>query len=353
MMLRTRKALAWTFSLAVVAACGDAATQGGSQDSGDAGITDASVSPADGAISDASHADSSSSKDAATDAFVEAAADAGKPVDHSHAALRVMAANTTSGTQQSYEGPGIRIFQGFNPDVVLIQEFKYAAGTLRNLVDTAFGASFSYYVETRVGGIPNGIVSRYPILDSGTWVDASVSDRAFVWARIDIPGPTDLWAISLHLLTTGITQRDTEAKQLVMNIQASIPAGDFLVLGGDLNTDATDELALMDLGAVVNVAGPYPVDQANNNNTSTNRNRPHDWVLANPGLDALAVPVLIGASSFQNGLVFDTRVYTPLAEVSPILSTDSAAAGMQHMPVIRDFMVESPADGGADAADGL
>jgi len=40
--------------------------------------------------------------------------------------LRLVAANTTSGTQQSYDpGHGIRIFQGLKPDVVMIQEFNY------------------------------------------------------------------------------------------------------------------------------------------------------------------------------------------------------------------------------------
>ena len=135
------------------------------------------------------------------------------------------------------------------------------------------------------------------------------------------------------------------------NIQANIPPGDFLVVGGDLNTDATDELALMDLASVVVVNAPFPVDQANNGNTSTNRNRPHDWVLASPGMDALAVPVSVGGSTFPAGLVFDTRVYTPLAEVAPILSTDSTVTGMQHMPVVRDFMLQT-LDGGADAGAG-
>ncbi len=339
----------WIVGLCVLAACGQAASQsqpdGDAGDGGDNGF-DGSVATKDGAT-----AESGTKVDATADSsIVDGQPDVVVPA---RLALRVMSANTTSGTLQSYEAPGIRIFQGLTPDIVLVQEMKYAGG-LRTFVDTAFGKSFSYYVESRVGGIPNGIVSRYPILDSGTWVDTNVVDRAYAWARIDVPGPTDLWAVSLHLLTTGIAQRDAEAKELVANIQANIPAGDFLVVGGDLNTDATDELALMDLSAVVAVNAPFPVDQANNGNTSTNRNRPHDWVLASPGLDMLAVPVAIGASSFPAGLVFDSRVYVPLGEVAPILVTDSAVTGMQHMPVVRDFMLEQAdggADSGADAAD--
>lgn len=249
--------------------------------------------------------------------------------------VRIMSANITSGTQQSYQDDGIRIFQGLKPDVVLIQEFNYQAGQ-RALVDAAFGQSFSYFVEPSVN-IPNGIVSRFPILQSGTWVDASVTDRGFAWALVDLPGPTDLFAVSLHLLTTGATQRDTEAKQVVSYVQQNQPAGTYLVIGGDLNTDATDEAAITDLAALVVTTPPYPTDQLGNTNTSTNRNRPHDWVLTGATLQAHMVATRQGSSTYVPGLVFDSRVYTPLSEVAPVLATDSADPGMQHMPVVRDF----------------
>lgn len=268
----------------------------------------------------------------ALDAPTDVGPDAQRPTGN---IVRIMAANLTSGTQQSYEDPGIRIFQGLHPDVVLIQEFKYATGQ-RALVDTAFGTEFSYFVEP-TGNIPNGVVSRFPILNSGTWTDASTTDRGFAWALIDIPGATDLFAVSLHLLTTGITQRDTEAKQVVSLVQANAPQGAYVVVGGDLNTDATNEAAIVDLGAIADVSPPFPVDQNANNNTSTNRNRPHDWVLASPSLQAHAVTTWVGNSIYPSGLVFDSRVYTPLSEVAPVLASDSAAPGMQHMGVVRDF----------------
>jgi len=256
--------------------------------------------------------------------------------------VRIMAANTTSGSQQSYEAPGIRIFQGLAPDIALVQEFKVQGGDLRALVDTAFGPSFSYYVEP-AGAIPNGIVSRYPILASGAWTDASVSDRSFAYARIDVPGPVDLWAVSVHLLTSSATARSTEAKQLAGYVSASVPNGDYLVIGGDLNTESAGEQALTDLAAVVITAPPFPADQAGNTNSSINRNKPHDWVFARANLDAYAAPVTIGAAAFPAGLVFDSRVYTPLADVTPVLATDSSATGMQHMPVVRDFVLpQSP-----------
>jgi endonuclease/exonuclease/phosphatase family metal-dependent hydrolase len=260
--------------------------------------------------------------------------------------VRLMAANLTSGTNQSYDAPGIRIFQGLAPDVVMIQEFKYAgsdagSGTdLRALVDAAFGTGFSFFVEPRDGGIPNGIVSRYPILESGAWADTSVPDRAFAYARIDVPGAIDLWAVSVHLLTTGATQRATEATQLLGYVQANVPAGDYLVIAGDFNLDSPSEATLTDLAPVVVVAPPYPADQSGNTNSSINRNRPHDWLLPGPSLDARKVAVTIGATSLADGLVFDSRVYTPLADVAPVLAGDSAATGMQHMPVVRDFAME-------------
>ena len=278
-------------------------------------------------------------QDAPTDATIDdGASDAAPESDAQRPTgtiIRIMSANITSGTQQSYQDDGIRIFQGLKPDVVLIQEFNYAAGQ-RALVDAAFGQSFSYFVEPSVN-IPNGIVSRFPILSSGTWVDSSVSDRGFAWALVDLPGPIDLFAVSLHLLTTGATQRDTEAKQLVSYVQQNAPAGTYLAIGGDLNTDATNEPAITDLGALVVTTPPYPTDQNGNTNTSTNRNRPHDWVLVDPTLQAHMVATWQGNSVYVPGLVFDSRVYTPLSEVAPVLATDSADPGMQHMPVVRDF----------------
>lgn len=260
--------------------------------------------------------------------------------------VRVMAANLTSGNYQSYDpGHGIRIFQGTDPDIVLIQELNYgsnSAADLRAFVDAAFGASFSYHRE---GGaqIPNGIISRYPILESGEWDDTAVSNRDFAWARIDVPGPVDLWAVSVHLLTSSSGTRNSEAQKLVTYIQGKVPAGDFLVIGGDLNTGSRGESCVSTLGQLVVTSSPYPADRNGNTNTNAGRSSPYDWLLADADLNAYKAAVTIGASSFANGLVADTRVYSPLAEISPALSGDSGASGMQHMGVIRDFLI--PGDG--------
>ena len=256
--------------------------------------------------------------------------------------LRVMAANTTSGNRQSYDpGEGLRIFQGVHPDVALIQEFNYGDNSdtaIRGFVNTAFGASFSYYRE-RGAQIPNGVASRYPILASGSWTDPRVSNRSFVWAHIDLPGTKDLWAVSVHLLTSSASNRDNEAKALVADIEKTVPAGDYLVIGGDFNTGSRTEACVVTLSKIVSNGAPYPADNAGNVNTSASRSKAYDWVMASPSLRSLATSVVIGGRSFASGLVVDSRVYTPLSDIAPVKATDSAALNMQHMAVVEDFLL--------------
>ncbi len=256
--------------------------------------------------------------------------------------IRLAAANISSGTGQDYDpGHGIRIFQGTDPDVVMIQEFNYktnSAADLRSFVDTAFGTGFQYFRESG-SGIPNGIISRYPIISAGEWDDTAVSDRDFTWARIDIPGSKDLWAVSVHLLTTSSSTRNSEATSLVSRIKANIPTGDYLVLGGDFNTGSRSEACLTTFAQVVSTASPYPADRNGNTNTNAGRNSPYDHVLVDSDLRPYQTAVVIGGSSFSAGLVADTRVYSPISEISPALSGDSGASGMQHMAVIKDFLV--------------
>ncbi len=258
--------------------------------------------------------------------------------------LRVMAANTTSGSLQSYDpGHGTRIFQGTAPDVVAIQEFNYgdnSAAAIRGFVNTAFGSTFHYYREAGAQ-IPNGIISRYPILAAGEWDDTQVSNRDFAWARIDVPGPKDLWVISVHLLTTSSSVRNTEAVNLVNFIKANVPATDFLVIAGDFNTSSRTESCFSTFSQVVSTASPYPVDRNGNGNTNASRASPYDHVLVDADLRAYQTSTLIGSSSFAAGTVIDTRVYSPISEISPALSADSGASGMQHMAVIKDFLIPS------------
>jgi endonuclease/exonuclease/phosphatase family metal-dependent hydrolase len=256
--------------------------------------------------------------------------------------LRLMAANTTSGTLQSYDpGHGTRIFQGTRPDVVLIQEFNYgdnSASAIRGFVDTTFGSTFHYYRED-AAQIPNGVISRWPIVAAGEWDDPYVSNRDFAWARIDIPGAKDLWVVSVHLLTSDATTRNNEATNLVSRIKANIPTSDYLVIGGDFNTDSRTESAFSTFSQVVTTSGPYPADRNGNTNTNAGRTKPYDHVLVDADLRAYQTATVIGSSSFAAGLVADTRVYSPISEISPALSSDSGATNMQHQAIIKDFLI--------------
>ena len=264
--------------------------------------------------------------------------------------LRLMAANISSGNYQSYDpGNGIRIFQGTDPDVVTIQEFNYgdnSASAIRSFVDTAFGTSFSYYREAGAQ-IPNGIISRYPIIAAGEWDDTQVSNRDFAWARIDVPGSKDLWVMSVHLLTTSSSVRNTEAVNLTNFIKANVPATDYLAIGGDFNTSSRTEACFSTFSQVVSTASPYPADRNGNTNTNASRASPYDHVLVDADLRAYQTSTIIGASSFAAGTVIDTRVYSPISEISPALSSDSGATNMQHMAVIKDFLIP---DGVASAS---
>lgn len=344
-MLRSRHGTSVLLALAAFVAL---AAFGGSTYgcSGTAAPVDAGPGPGlDAAPSDAAP---DASPDAPTDsggldASLDAPVEAG-PVVCGTDRLRVMAGNL-SGTGGTYDDErGIHLFRGLHPDVALVQELRYGDNSVaaqRAFVDAAFGPSFSYVRGPIVNGsdIPNGVVSRYPILDSGDWVDPYVGNRTFVWARIDVPGPADLYAISVHLLTTNATEREGEAEAIVGQVR-SLPAGSLVVLAGDFNTSSRTESSVATLAQAFVTQGPYPVDQAGNANTNTTRARPYDWVLATPTLDPCQVPVLVGSGAtlgtFPSGLVFDSRVYTPLTDVSPVELSDSNSP-LQHMAVVREF----------------
>ncbi|NOS72622.1 MAG: hypothetical protein HOP33_22210 [Verrucomicrobia bacterium] len=262
--------------------------------------------------------------------------------------MRVMAANITSGNLQSYQAEGIRIFQGLKPDIVAVQEFQYAGSSapndLRTLVDTAFGTSFDFFVEP-TGNIPNGIISRWPILAAGSWDDTQVNDRGFAWAQIDIPGSNDLYVVSVHLLTSGSGVRNTEATNLKAFIQSNFPPGAWIIVGGDCNTDSRGEAAITTFKTFLS-DDPVPSDDAPTEKEGTNasRQKPYDFVLPSFSLTNFLTPVVLPSRSFPKGLVFDSRVYTPLTDVSPVQPGDSGAVNMQHMAVVKDFLIAAGSD---------
>lgn len=254
--------------------------------------------------------------------------------------VRILAGNISSGSSSTYDsGEGIRILQGLHPDIAMLQELLYGANgdaDVRSFVDKAFGPTFVFFRESGVQ-IPNGIVSRYPIEKSGRWVDPKVANRSFVYAKIAVPGPHPLWAVSVHLLTTNGSDRAAEAAALVAELKGVVADGDHVVIGGDFNTDNRTEPCLGTFAQIVATDGEAPADQQGNDNTNGPRSRPYDWVLVDRELAKAQRPTVIGANTFANGLVFDSRVYTPLADVAPVQKLDSDATNMQHMPVVKDF----------------
>ncbi|MDJ0903830.1 MAG: hypothetical protein QNJ55_34085 [Xenococcus sp. MO_188.B8] len=257
--------------------------------------------------------------------------------------VRIMAANLTSGNSQNYDpGEGIRIFQGLKPDIVLIQEFKYKDDTLedlRDLVDLAFGDDYNFSIEPDFENeLPNGIISRFPIIDSGEWKDNNMPNRDFAWAKIDVPGDMDLIAVSVHLKAGNANRQRLEAEDLVAAIENEGITQEYLVIGGDFNTRS--RTAINPLSSVVNTSGLYPVDQADDPDTNSKRSKPYDAIYVSQDLENLEITLKIGSESFPNGLVFDSRVYEPLDEVAPIKVSDSAAQNMQHMAVVRDFNIQ-------------
>ena len=102
-----------------------------------------------------------------------------------------------------------------------------------------------------------------------------------------------------------------------------------LFIGGDFNVDSTGENVFTVLSSRFSTGGPVPIDQDGAPGTNRNRDKPYDQVLASPCLRRHQVPAVVGGSTFDAGLVFDTRVFAPIASVPPAQTGDSAAASMQ------------------------
>ncbi len=257
-----------------------------------------------------------------------------------------MASNLTSGNFQSYDpGHGTRLMQGVKPDIVLIQEFDYgdnSATTLQNYVTSTFGASFTYFRESEGSdNIPNGVISRWPIIAAGEWADTYVPDRDYVWARIDIPGPKDLWVVSLHLLERRRFRRPQQRGETAgepdpgEHPRRGLP-------GHRWRPQHRQPRRVLRLHASPRWCRP----PARTRWTRTTGRAPTP---AGPsrttGSSSMAIcartrePPSSAAAPTPTGLVLDSRVYTPLSEIAPAQSGDSGATNMQHMGVIKDFLV--------------
>lgn len=270
--------------------------------------------------------------------------------------LRIVAANLTSGNNQSYDpGHGIAIMRALKGDVYLVQEFNYGsngAADRQAMADAVCGEHCDWHVGK--GRIPNGIISRWPIILAGAWEDPTVSDRDLTWALIDLPGSKDLFAISVHLHTSPASDQVQAAKVVAKNVlqhQQTHPGCCYYVVGGDFNgTAAVSDNGFGQYASVplFDVKPPHPADPFGNPNTNANRTKQLDFVLLGVGLRPFQVAVTYEAKGYgpalvyPDGLVFDSRCYSQLQldiYFPGVHVSDSAAPNMQHMAVVKDVEV--------------
>ena len=264
-----------------------------------------------------------------------------------------MAANLTSGNNQRYESPGLNILKGLKPDVVAIQEFNVSNSfgintplALSNMIATTFGTNFVYFRESGYS-IPNGIISRYPFVTNGSWVDSDtgVNDRGFAWARIDVPGTNDLYVVSVHLKASNgsgppsdASRRAAQAAEIKALINTNFPANAWIIVAGDFNIYSETEGAVTTLTSFLSDR-PVPADLNGDETTNQNRTERYDRVLASFSLTNVLAPVTLPSHTLSNGLVFVSSNYTPLSDVTPVQFGDSSVSGMQHMGVVKEFRI--------------
>ena len=249
--------------------------------------------------------------------------------------ITIASANLSDNTSQAYEEAGIRILQALRPDVVAIQEFNYRTGNSQDLVRRMFGPGYQFARETGGVRLPNGVISRYPVVAQGQWDDPYVLNRRFFWVTLAIPGPKPLHVVSVHLVQNHAERRIPEARHLLKLIREQFPDGDYVALCGDFNVSSREAEALAVLTEWF-VDDPRPADQEGNENTNASRSKPYDFVLTNPALAQLHAPTVLFGTKFPAGLVFDTRLGNP---PPPPAEWEDTARDLQHLPVMKTFHI--------------
>ena len=249
--------------------------------------------------------------------------------------VTVASANLSDNTSQAYDDAGIRILKALKPDIVGIQEFNYRKGNAADLVYELFGPGYHFTRERGGARLPNGVISRWPILESGQWDDPYIQNRNFVWATVAIPGPKPLHVVSVHLASNRRDLRALQARFLTRRIEETFGRDAYVVLCGDMNVTSRDAEALGILLEAV-VDEHQPADQTGNKNTNAARNRPYDYVLPNGKLDRCHVATVLRGRRFPDGLVFDTRLWNPPPAPA---RWDDTAKDMQHLPVVKTFAI--------------
>ena len=104
----------------------------------------------------------------------------------------------------------------------------------RAFIDEAFGTNFEYYVEPPDAScpMPNGVISKWPIVDSGYWNDPEVFNRDYAWATISVPGANPLHVVSVHLKAgnsgSDVATRELQAQALTNLIAQNFSSTNFL-----------------------------------------------------------------------------------------------------------------------------
>ena len=268
--------------------------------------------------------------------------------------VRIIAANLTSGNGQDYDlGHGIRMLNALKPDIVLVQEMNYKSNSDANYKEFSqaiLGTDY-YAVESGVN-IPNGIISKWPITSNGYWNDPTLTDRELMWGIIDIPGPIDIFAVSVHLHTSPSSDQVTASLVIVDEVKKhknANPGQFYYVVGGDFNGTSSVSSNGFGKDGTFYVSSPHPADDNGNVNTNANRNSQYDFVLGDNTMHGFQIPVVYksnvnySATTYTNGLVFDTRTFSQseLDEYFPdALTSDSGASSMQHMAVVKDYFID-------------
>ena len=250
--------------------------------------------------------------------------------------VTVATANLSDSTTQAYRDSGIRHLQALDPDILGIQEFNFQGGTTADLVHRMFPKNDRDFCRERGGvRLPNGVVSRYPIVAWGQWEDPYVKNRQLFWATVRLPGGVKLHVVSVHLVQNRANRRIPEADYLVQCIREKFPRNEYVVLCGDLNTSGRETGVMAVLGRIFDLVR-VPTDQQGNPNTNTPRTHPYDVVLPNRALAPLEVRTAVGGFSFPDGIVFDTRLWA--RPPFPARRGDSDD-NLQHLPVMKTFRI--------------
>lgn len=263
--------------------------------------------------------------------------------------IRIAISNTTSGIYQSYDpGHGIRLMQGVNADILLVQECQYGSNTSSDL--QAFNNLLlgSGYYSIGSGSLPNCIISRYPIINEGSIVDPAVSNRDIRWAVVDIPGYTNLIAYSVHFstdLSSAYTAFELIKDHVSSQLAASEPGNYYFMVGGTFwgNLSTTSSMLA---NSVFEMPTSLPMDDYGVTGTNAARSNPDDYLIFDASLNNLEIPTTYGDGNlYQSGMVFDSRNYDQTTLdwwFSPTLTTDSGALNMQHMIVVRTVSISVP-----------